>query len=247
MTEAPGARFKVLVAGASGRMGGRVAQAVEGSPDFELVARPARDALEGDWNGARVVADFTAPEATRRLAELAATRGVALLVGTTGLDEPAKSALGRASGKVAVLVAPNLSPGMAALTRALRSALKALPGSDVEIVEQHHGQKVDSPSGTALALARVVSQERGLPFPQSLRHGREGRVGPRPRGEIGVHAVRGGGAVGQHTVLLAGPYETVELSHVALDRECFAEGALIAMRFLARAHPGMYALEDALA
>ncbi len=240
-------KLPVAVAGATGRMGGRVARAIEGAPDLALVSRPGRDGLGGDWSGARVLADFTAPEATARLAELAGTRGVALLVGTTGLDEAAQRALDGAAGRVAVMIASNLSPGVAALTRVLRVALQALPAADVEILERHHGGKADSPSGTALALARVVAESRGLRYPESLRHGRSGRPGPRGSGEIGVHAIRGGGIVGQHNVLLAGVHEVLELSHVALDRECFAEGALIAVRFLARARPGLYALEDALA
>jgi 4-hydroxy-tetrahydrodipicolinate reductase len=228
-------------------MGARVARAIEDSPDLSLVARPARGALDGDWCGAKVLADFTAPDVTARLAELAQARGVGLLIGTTGLDPAGHRALEDAGSRIAVLVAPNLSPGVAALTRALRVALPAMPGADVEIVERHHRGKADSPSGTALALARVAAEARGVSYPEALKHGRSGRPGPRGSGEIGVHAVRGGGIVGQHNVLLAGVHEVLELSHVALDRECFAEGALIAVRFLARARPGVYALEDALA
>jgi 4-hydroxy-tetrahydrodipicolinate reductase len=151
-----------------------------------------------------------------------------------------------AAATVPVVRAANFSLGVAALRRALHAALEALPASfDVEIIERHHRLKRDSPSGTALRLARDVAAQRG--GPEAMRHGREGAVGPRPAGEIGVHAVRGGDLVGDHTVLLAGPGEWLELRHVAQDRRAFAEGALAAARFVARARPGLYTLEEVLA
>ncbi len=233
----------VAIAGATGRMGSLVARAVEAAPELSLVARPGRGALELGWNGAQALGDFTAPDGTARLADLAAERGVGLVVGTTGLDEAARAALERAARKVAVLVAPNLSLGVAALARALKAALAALPGYDVEIVERHHAAKADSPSGTALALAQIVQDARPGAV---IRPGREGRTGPRPGSEIGIHSLRGGAWVGEHAVVLAGPFETVELSHVAHDRAAFAYGALAALRFVAGAPPGTYTLEDAL-
>ena len=236
----------VAVAGATGRMGGRVARAVEADEGFRLVACPDRGRLDGEWNGARVLADFTAPDATAVLAPLAAERGVALLVGTTGLHDGARAALEAAAKRVPVMVAPNLSPGIAALSRALRVALAALPGYDVEIVERHHRAKVDAPSGTALALGAIVAGERGWKWPEAARVGRSGAAGPRPAGEVGILSVRGGAWVGEHTVLLAGPHETVELCHVAHDRDVFAAGALLALRFLAGAGPGRHVFEDAL-
>jgi 4-hydroxy-tetrahydrodipicolinate reductase len=240
------ARLPVAIAGASGRMGGLVAAAVERAEDLALVARPGRGGLDEAWNGAKVVADFTAPEATARVAGLAAERGTGVLVGTTGLDAAAERALESAAGRVPVLVAPNLSLGVLALARALRVALRTLPDYDVEIVERHHGKKADAPSGTALFLASIAAQERGLDPSRAMRAGRSGRVGPRTAGEIGIHAVRGGGWIGSHTVHLAGPHESLELAHTAQSREAFAEGALHALRFLAQAPPGRYGLEDAL-
>lgn len=234
----------VAIAGATGRMGSLVARAVEADAGFTLVARPARGALDADWNGARALADFTSPDGSARLADLAAARGVGLVVGTTGLDAPAKAALARAAARVPVLIAPNLSPGVAALKRALAAALAALPAYDVEIVERHHAAKVDSPSGTALALAQVVQEARPG---TTLRAGREGRVGPRPKGEVGIHSLRGGAWIGEHEVVLAGPYESLEFTHVAHDRAAFAQGALAALRFVATARPGTYGLEDAIA
>ena len=239
-------KVPVAVAGATGRMGGRVARAVEADEGFTLTATPGRDGVDGDWNGARALADFTSPAGTTALAPRAAARGVALLVGTTGLDEKADAAIEAASARIAVMVAPNLSLGIAALARALEVVLATLPGYDVEIVERHHRAKVDAPSGTALAFGAIAAGARGLPWPAAARVGRSGRAGPRPAGEIGLHAVRGGSWVGEHAVLLAGPHETLELTHVAHDRDAFAAGALVALRFLAGARPGRYTLEDAL-
>jgi len=234
----------VAIAGATGRMGSLVARAVEADAGLALVARPARGALDADWNGARALGEFTSPEGTAQLADLAAARGVGIVVGTTGLDDRAKAALERAAARVPVLIAPNLSPGVAALKRAVAAALAALPAYDVEIVERHHAAKVDSPSGTALALAHLVQQARPG---TTLRAGREGRVGPRPPGEVGIHSLRGGGWIGEHEVVLAGPFESLQFTHVAHDRAAFAQGALSALRFVATARPGTYGLEDAIA
>ncbi len=235
----------VAVAGATGRMGGRVVRALEADAEFRVVAMPPEGGLAADWNGARVLADFTAPAGTAALAPLAAARGIALLVGTTGLDAAVHAALDAAAARVPVLVAPNLSLGVAALARALSVVLPTLPGYDVEIVERHHRAKVDAPSGTALALAEVVARARG-DLATGVRAGRSGAVGPRPAGEIGVHAVRGGAWVGEHTVLLAGAHETLEFTHVAHDRDAFTAGAIVALRVRAGAPPGRYTLEDAL-
>ena len=231
----------VAIAGATGRMGSLVARAVEADAGLHLVATPARGALDAEWNGAKALGDFTSPEGTLALADLAAARGVGLVVGTTGLDAAVRTALERASQRVPVLIAPNLSPGIAAMKRALAAALAALPEFDVEIVERHHAAKVDSPSGTALALVKVVQEARPG---TTLRAGREGRVGPRPAGEIGVHSLRGGAWVGVHEVVLAGPFESLELTHVAHDRAAFAQGAVAALKFVARARPGLFGLED---
>jgi len=148
---------------------------------------------------------------------------------------------------VAVLRAANFSLGVAALKRALGAALAGLPRSwDVEIVERHHRRKVDSPSGTALMLAAEAARRRGSPG-MAVRSGRQGRVGPRPAEEIGVHALRGGTWVGDHAVILAGEGEWIELRHVAEDRAAFAHGVLAAARFVARATPGLYTVDDLLA
>jgi 4-hydroxy-tetrahydrodipicolinate reductase len=191
-----------------------------------------------------VVVDFSAGPGTCAAARACAGRGAGLVSGTTGLDRAAEEELKAASRRVAVLRASNFSIGIAALRRALRETMAALPASwDIEIVERHHRGKADSPSGTALQLAGDAAAGRGLAA-EALRFGREGRVGPRPAAEIGVHAVRGGTWVGDHAVLLAGEGEWIELRHVASDRQAFAFGALAAARYIATAPPGFYTMDD---
>jgi 4-hydroxy-tetrahydrodipicolinate reductase len=193
-----------------------------------------------------VVVEFSSPEGAVRSGRACAERGVPLVSGATGLGAEDEAALRAASSRVPVLRAANFSLGVLALRRALEAAVRSLPPSwDIEIIERHHRRKVDSPSGTALMLAREGARLRGLEE-KSIRHGRSGRVGARPPDEIGVHAVRGGTWVGDHAVLLAGEGEWIELRHIAEDRAAFAHGALAAARFVARATPGLYTLEDVL-
>ena len=242
----------LALAGAAGRMGRAVEHAAAEAGDFVVRVRLDRTGGPGaGWTpdpGAiapgDVVVDFSAPELLRGVAVRCAEVGAPLVTGTTGLGPADERVLADAAKSVAVLRAANFSLGVLALRRALVTALAALPGTwDIEIVERHHRMKADSPSGTALLLAREAAAARGLPA-EALRHGREGRVGARPKAEIGVHAVRGGTWVGDHTVLLAGEGEWIELRHVAQDRAAFAHGALAAARFVLQAKPGLYTLED---
>jgi 4-hydroxy-tetrahydrodipicolinate reductase len=191
-----------------------------------------------------VVVDFSGPDGTRAAATACAEQGASLVSGTTGLTAPDLEAVESAARRVAVLRAANFSLGVLALRRLVGVALQSLPPDwDVEIVERHHRLKADSPSGTALQLAREAAQRRGT-TDAVLRFGRQGTVGPRTAEEIGVHAIRGGTWVGDHTVLVAGSGEWIELRHVAQDRGAFARGALEAARFVVTALPGLYSLED---
>jgi 4-hydroxy-tetrahydrodipicolinate reductase len=258
----------LVLVGAAGRMGRAVALAASADPGFtvrgcvdrrERLPAPSAAGTNpapagGVWTdeagalirAGDVVIEFSAAEAAVALAGLCAERGAALVSGSTGLSERDETQLREAGRRVAVLRAANFSLGVAALQRALQAALVALPrGWDVEIVERHHRRKADSPSGTALDLARRVLAQRGLDE-RALRHGREGRLGVRPEDEIGMHAVRGGSWVGDHCVLIAGEGEWIELRHVAQDRGAFATGALAAARFVATARPGVYSLNDVL-
>ncbi len=248
--------IRLVLVGAAGRMGRAVQQAVAARPGFEIVARvdraENRDAAGGVCTEdpasvvrpGTVVVDFSLPPSAAAVARLCGERAVPLVSGTTGLDAEQQLAFAEAARSVAVVHASNFSIGVAALRRALRTALAVVPASwDVEIVERHHRLKKDSPSGTAKTLAADVLAARPG---GALRHGREGLVGERPAGEVGVHAVRGGTWVGDHTVLLAGEGEWLELRHVAQDRAAFAHGALTAAAFVASAEPGLYGIDDLL-
>jgi 4-hydroxy-tetrahydrodipicolinate reductase len=244
--------IRLALVGATGRMGHAVERAVSEDGGFEVRVRIDRAPAPGaGWSDSPaaiaagdVVVDFSAPESLRAVAARCAEVGAPLVTGTTGLGADDERALAAAAAKVAVVRAPNFSLGVVALRRALAAALAVVPRRwDLEIVERHHRMKADSPSGTALLLAREAAATRGLPA-EALRHGREGRVGARPADEIGVHAVRGGTWVGDHEVLLAGEGEWLELRHVAQERGAFAHGALAAARFVVQARPGLYTLDD---
>jgi 4-hydroxy-tetrahydrodipicolinate reductase len=189
-----------------------------------------------------VLVDFTAPSASVEYVEACAAAGVASVVGTTGFDDEGMAALRAASDVVPVLRASNFSRGVGALRRAVRAAVAALPGYDVELTETHHNAKVDAPSGTAKTILDDVDDVRG---PAPRVHGREGDQ-PREGDEIGVHARRAGDVTGEHEVLMAGNSEVLSLTHRAGDRGVFAEGALDAATWLAGRDPGWYDFAEVL-
>lgn len=193
---------------------------------------------------ADAVIDFSAPGATAALAPLAASRGTAIVTGTTGLDDDARAALARAAGRVPVLAEPNMSVGVHVLARIVEQAALALSDFDVEIVETHHRAKIDAPSGTALRLAEVVLGAKAGASRQV--HGRHGKPGARRVEEIGMHAVRGGDVIGDHVVHLLGGGERLELTHRATSRDVFAHGALRVARWIAGKPAGTYTLRDVL-
>lgn len=250
--------MRIVLVGAAGRMGRAIEAAAAGAADVEIGARVDQPANfpggGGVWSDdvasvtrpGDVVVEFSSAAGARAAAAACAAKGAALVSGTTGLSPDDEAAVRAAAGRVAVLRASNFSLGVAALRLAVRTALAALPeGWDVEIVERHHRLKRDAPSGTALTLAADVRAVRGWPE-SAVRNGRQGVAGPRPAGELGVHAVRGGTWVGDHQVLLAGEGECLELRHTVQDRAAFAQGALAAARFLTKASAGTYTMEDVL-
>jgi 4-hydroxy-tetrahydrodipicolinate reductase len=191
-----------------------------------------------------VLVDFSSPGATGELARVVARTGTALVTGTTGLGPAEESALALASRTAAVFSEPNMSLGVHVLAELVRRATAELgPEFDVEIAEAHHRSKVDAPSGTAKRLLATVVDARAGRDARVL-HGREGSPGPRPPGEIAVHALRGGDVVGDHTVHFLGPGERLELTHRATSRDVFAHGALRAARLVARKPPGRYGMKD---
>jgi 4-hydroxy-tetrahydrodipicolinate reductase len=192
-----------------------------------------------------VLIDFSTPEGTLAVLPMCVERKVALVVATTGHTPGQRREIDAAAQHTAVLMAPNMSLAVNLLMKLVREAGEALRGKgfDVEIIERHHRFKKDAPSGTALQFARVVQEAMGQ---TELRHGREGLVGERPAHEIGVHAVRVGDNVGEHTIIFSTLGETMELVHRAHARDCYARGALQAARFLADRPPGRYTMADVL-
>lgn len=235
--------MRVALLGASGRMG----QAIDRLASESNVTVVARGS-QGDDLGALVLAkpavviDFSSPEATAALAPLAARAGIPLVIGTTGLDEPAMQALDDAARRVAVFVASNMSVGVHVLGELVARATAMLgEGFDIEIVEAHHRKKADAPSGTALTL---LERARSAREASAVIHGRSGRPGPRTVGEVGMHAVRGGDVVGDHHVHFLGDGERLELVHRATNRDVFARGALRAAHWLVSKPAGRYTMTD---
>jgi 4-hydroxy-tetrahydrodipicolinate reductase len=233
----------IAVLGARGRMGRAIAR-LAAEHDAQVVYEI--DASEGDLgliaqSKARVLVDFSAPAIVPAAARACAAAGIALVSGTTGLDSEMESVLDEAAHKVPVLWEPNMSVGIRVLGDLLRRALAMLGDSvDVEIVETHHAMKADAPSGTALRLLEEVRAFRDGPAVT----GRSGKPGARPRGEVGVLAVRGGDVIGDHVVHLLGQGERLELTHRATSRDVFARGALRAATWIANKPPGRYTLSD---
>ncbi len=264
----PSARkTRIVIQGAAGRMGRRLFALASEDRDLAVVAaleaaghpRLGEDAGAVAGIGPRgltlgeafeaeadVIVDFSTPAGTARILDAALDRGLALLVATTGLDDALALRLDQAAERIALLVAPNTSLAVNLAMLLARKAAAALKDqdADVEIIERHHRFKEDAPSGTALKFGAEIAAEMGQ---IAHRHGREGRAGKRPHGEIGYHAVRGGDNPGEHTILFALPGESVELSVKATSRDCYAAGALAAAKFLAGKPPGRYAMADVLA
>ncbi|HXQ31133.1 MAG TPA: 4-hydroxy-tetrahydrodipicolinate reductase [Steroidobacteraceae bacterium] len=263
---------RVALFGATGRMGRSLIRAIHDSTEFELVGAlasaesPALGQDAGDVGGlnrrfgtcvtadrvvalerAEVVLDFTLPLATLSNVAACRERGIALVMGTTGLLPEAHAALEAAAARIAVLKAPNTSLGINLLARLVEQAAAALPAEyDIEILDAHHRYKVDAPSGTALRLGEAAAAGRGSDLRNLAADHRSGPVGPRREGSIGFAIVRGGDIVGEHTVLYAGPGERLELTHRAHDRMTFAYGALRAADWLRGRAPGQYTMADVL-
>ncbi len=253
--------------GATGRMGTRLIQLINADPALRLAAaidRPRHPHLGEDAGtlsgveplGVKLAAtldpdaridamiDFSLPAGTLALLAPCRERGIPLVVGTTGFDPEQKRQVEAAAGQIPVLISANFSKAVNLLIRLAGEAARVLGDSaDVEIIERHHHFKKDAPSGTALRLAEEVGRATGA-GPDRHTHGRHGVVGERPRGEIGLHALRTGDNPGEHTVVFGLMGECLELSHRALNRDGFARGALDAARFLAGKPPRVYTMGD---
>ncbi len=248
---------KVVVCGALGRMGTTIGRLVNEAPDLELVG--GVDVRAGDLLGARVVEaarmsallaeekpdvviDFTVAGAAVQNVKTAAGHGAALVVGTTGFSPEQRAEMSRAiEGHVPAVISSNYSIGVNIFWQLLKQAARMLPEYDIEVLEAHHRYKKDAPSGTAKTILQVLEEEVGE------REKLYGREGMRERGsEIGVHVIRGGDIVGDHSVIFAGNFETIQLSHRAYDRSVFAQGALMATRWVVGKKPGIYGMNNVL-
>jgi 4-hydroxy-tetrahydrodipicolinate reductase len=207
----------------------------------------ASDDLAHGLAAASVYIDFTTPASTAVAARAAAARGVAAVIGTTGLDDDARAAVDALAKVAPVVIAANFSLGVNVVLGLCKRAARALgPSWDPEVVEIHHKRKRDSPSGTAIAIAKAIADGLERDYEQAKCYARSGDVGPRPDGEIGVMALRGGDVIGEHTAYFFGAHERVEISHRATDRTIFANGALRAAGWVAGRAPGRYDMLDVL-
>ncbi len=264
--------IRIGLPGASGRMGRMITQAVDANDHVMITAatdHPSSDMIGKDTglinnlgesgviigkeiddlfaDTIDVIVDFTAPDASVAHANMAAEKGVPIVVGTTGLTDEHIEQLRKAAEKTAVVWCANTSVGVTMLGQLVEDAVRALGEDwDIEIVEAHHKHKVDAPSGTALALGEAAARGRGVKLDDVAERGRDGITGPREDGAIGFAVMRGGDVVGEHSVIFYGEAERVEITHRALDRMVFARGAVRAGAWAARAKPGLYSMKDVL-
>jgi 4-hydroxy-tetrahydrodipicolinate reductase len=239
--------IRLHVHGAGGRLGRAIVCAATPSAGFHVTKSGRFDDLSAAVAACDVAIDVSQPQGSIAIATCCAADGKPLVIGTTGHANDQLQKLRAAAAWTAILLTPNFSIGVNLLFWLTEKATRVLgPSFDVEIVELHHRLKKDSPSGTARRLAEIVANARRLEYDKSVRHGREGLVGERSQNEIGMHAVRGGDIVGEHTVLFAGTGERVELTHRALSRDNFAQGALKAARWLVGKQAGWYDMQDVL-
>ena len=239
---------KIIITGSKGRMGKTLVACAPQHQGIEVAGLiDVGDDLKSILPGADVVIDFSSHTATAGIAALCAEHKKALVIGTTGHSSEDRSRIAGVASLVPVVLSSNYSTGVNTLFWLTRKATEILgPGYDLEVVEMHHRLKKDAPSGTARSLAEILAEVRKEQLEKVVRHGREGIVGQRTATEIGMHSIRGGDVVGDHTVIFAGLGERVELTHKASTRETFANGALRAAEWAAGQKPGLYDMQDVL-
>jgi 4-hydroxy-tetrahydrodipicolinate reductase len=266
----PQTPLRIAVAGASGRMGHMLIEAVQNDPNAQLVGAldvatsPAigsdATAFLGHTSGvvitadvpqglahAQVLIDFTRPEGTMAHAQVCADLGVHMVIGTTGFSDEQKHSIAQIAERIAVVMAPNMSVGVNVTLKLLAMAAQAMAtGYDIEIIEAHHRHKVDAPSGTALKMGEVVAQAMGRDLKDCAVYAREGHTGERDPSSIGFATIRGGDIVGDHTVLFAGTGERIEITHKSSSRATYAQGSMRAAWFLAAQRHGLYDMFDVL-
>jgi 4-hydroxy-tetrahydrodipicolinate reductase len=261
---------RIAIAGASGRMGQMLIEAVRAAPDCELagaldmaaspgigqdasafLGQPCGVLITADLGlglkNAQTLIDFTRPEGTLAHLRVCRELGVNLVIGTTGFTDAQKAEIAAAAQDIAIVMAPNMSVGVNVTLKLLEMAAKALStGYDIEIIEAHHRHKVDAPSGTALKMGEVIADALGRDLKECAVYAREGVTGERDPSSIGFATIRGGDIVGDHTVLFAGTGERIEISHKSSSRATYAQGSLRAARFLSGQKTGLFDMFDVL-
>ena len=240
--------IRLLINGAKGRMGKSLVDCAAEDPELTVSAEVDEgDDFSAALAGCDAVIDFTHAQATAAVAESCAIAGKPLVIGTTGHTDHDRSRISVCAKKIPIVFSPNFSIGVNTLFWLTQKAAEILgPGFDLEVVEMHHRLKKDSPSGTARRLAEILAGVRGLSYEKDVRHGREGMVGERTKTEIGMHSIRGGDVVGDHSVIFANTGERLELTHKASSRESFSKGALRAAKWAAKKPTGLYDMQDVL-
>lgn len=262
--------LRIAIAGASGRMGRMLIEAVMAADDVVLAGALGvpnssglgqdaaaflgkssgviiTDDVEQGLSNADCLIDFTRPEGTMNHLAVCQKLGVNIVIGTTGFSEEQKKAIANFGQRIGIVMAPNMSVGVNVVLKLLQQAAKALAtGYDIEIVEMHHRHKVDAPSGTALKMGEVIADALGRDLQSCAVYGREGVTGERDPSTIGFATLRGGDVVGDHTVIFAGLGERIEISHKSSSRATYAQGSLRAVRYLAQQGPGLFDMDDVL-
>jgi 4-hydroxy-tetrahydrodipicolinate reductase len=239
---------RVIITGANGRMGKALMSCIAQHPGLQLAGQVDQgDDLSQLISGTDVVVDFSSHTATAAIASLCAKNRKAVVIGTTGHSSEHRAEIASLGKQIPIVLSSNFSTGVNTLFWLTRKAAEILgPSFDLEILEMHHRHKRDAPSGTAHTLAEILAQVRHQQLNDTLRHGREGIVGERTNAEIGMHSIRGGDVVGDHTVIFAATGERVELTHKASSRDTFAHGALRAAEWVVNQKPGLYDMQDVL-
>jgi 4-hydroxy-tetrahydrodipicolinate reductase len=263
--------IKVVVAGAGGRMGGRLVSLIKESKTLELagaiekkghpavgqdagqvagcgpLAIPISDDLSAIADRADVLIEFTAPEATLAHLDIMAARKKAAVIGTTGLSSRQMDEVRTKTKSIPCVFAPNMSVGVNLMLKVIAEMARTLGADyDIEVTEAHHRLKKDAPSGTALKIAQVLAEATGGDLEKVAAYGRKGLIGERKRGEIGIQVIRAGDIVGDHTVVFGGTGERLEITHRASSRDTFARGALRATEWVVKQPPGLYDMQDVL-
>ncbi len=261
--------MRVVVAGAGGRMGARIIYQIASLKDLSLSGALEREGFDGlgedagrragvaelgviltsdaSLLGGDVLISFAVPEASISHVRLAAEKGMTAVVGTTGFSDAQREEIASFGEKIACVVAPNMSVGVNVTFRLIEEAARLLGGGyDIEVMETHHNQKVDAPSGTAVRMGEILAEAMEKRYPQDAIFHRQGHTGRRPEGSIGMQTLRGGDVPGEHTVYFFGMGERVEITHRAGSRDNFAAGAIRAARWVVNKPPGIYGMAEVL-